>query len=307
MELWVEKYRPQSLAGYVFQNEDQKTLVERWAREGIPHILLEGGPGMGKTTLAYVLLNELTVDPGDILFINASRERKIEDVQDRIINFVSTWPIGEYRYIILDEGDSLTPLAQRVLRGEIERFSDTARFIITANYANKIIPALHSRFQTLTFSSLDREEFTLRVGEILMKEGVEFDIPSLTYFIDVTYPDLRKCIGLVQQQSHSGVLKIPEGRVSNTKDYLLDVVNLFQAGKTREARLALIAAAQPEEYPDIYRYLYDNLHLFTDDVDKQEEMILIIARGLREHVTATVADPEINLSAIMVELSNLFK
>jgi DNA polymerase III delta prime subunit len=290
----------------VFKSESQKALVDEWIKNGIPHVLLEGKPGTGKTSLAYVLLNELQVDPADILFINASRERKPEDLQDKIVGFVSTWPLGEYKYVILDECDSLTPLMQRILRGEMERYADTARFILTCNYANKLIPAIHGRCQTLHFDELDMTEFSVRVGEILVAEGVEFDIEVLQFFIDKAYPDLRKCIGLVQQHSHTGTLAIPTENITADKDYLLDMVNLFKAGKVTEARKLLVNQASPEEYEEIYRFFYENLDIFGDNDDTQNQAILIIAKGLRNHImTGSLGDPEINLSATIIELANL--
>jgi len=121
-ELWIEAHRPQTVEDYVFKNPGQKETVLHWIENGPPHCLFEGKAGTGKTSLAYLILKMRDVSPGDIMFINASRERRPEDLQDKIINFASTWPLGDFKYIILDECDALTPLMQKILRGELEKY-----------------------------------------------------------------------------------------------------------------------------------------------------------------------------------------
>ena len=147
-ELWVEKYRPKTIDGYVFRDNHQKEQVERWVKEGtIPHLLFSGNAGIGKTTLAKILLNELGIDGLDVLEINASRTNSVEDVRDKIVNFVQMIPFGDFKVVLLDEADYLSPNAQAALRGVMEEYHTTARFILTCNYPNRIIPALHSRCQ----------------------------------------------------------------------------------------------------------------------------------------------------------------
>ena len=148
-ELWVEKYRPSTVNGYVFRDETQKMQVLQWIKEkSIPHLLLSGNAGIGKTTLAKILLNELDVNSLDVLEINASRERGIDEVRERITRFVSMIPFGDFKVVLLDEADYLTPAAQASLRGVMEEYHETSRFILTCNYPNKIIPAIHSRCQS---------------------------------------------------------------------------------------------------------------------------------------------------------------
>ena len=144
-ELWVEKYRPKHIKDYVFKDSDQKSQVQSWVKEGsIPHLLFSGSAGIGKTTLAKVLLNELGIEDYDVLEINASRENNVDTVRDKIINFVQMIPFGPFKVVLLDEADYLTPNAQAVLRGVMETYSNHSRFILTCNYPNRIIPALHS-------------------------------------------------------------------------------------------------------------------------------------------------------------------
>ncbi len=192
-ELWVEKYRPKTIDGYVFRDAHQKEQVERWIKEGtIPHLLFSGSAGIGKTTLAKILLNALGVNDLDILEINASRTNSVEDVRDKIVNFVQMIPFGDFKVVLLDEADYLSPNAQAALRGVMEEYHTTSRFIFTCNYPNRIIPALHSRSQGFHIERVDQTEFTARVATILVEESVDFDLDTLDTFVKATYPDLRK-------------------------------------------------------------------------------------------------------------------
>ena len=164
-ELWVERYRPKTIQDYVFRDKQQKEQVEDWLKSAaIPHLLFSGAAGTGKTTLAKVLLNELDVDWGDVLFINASVENGVEHIRDKINNFATSMPFGDFKYVLLDEADYLSPNAQAALRGVMERYSNSCRFILTCNYPHKIIPALHSRCQGFHIEKLDKVEFTSRIG-----------------------------------------------------------------------------------------------------------------------------------------------
>ena len=307
VDLWVEKYRPATLDEYVWKNPGQRQKVEEWlAKGGLPNLLLSGIQGTGKTSLAKLLLKQLGVPKGDILEKNASKERKIDDLQDHIVNFASTWALNDtgFKYVLLDEADSLSPLTQRFLRGEMEAFQDSCRFILTCNYPNKIIPALHSRLQEMKFSALDKEEFIVRAGEVLAREEVQFEFELLLQYVDATYPDLRKCIGLLDQNTKKGVLCPPEEDTSGTgKDYLTGMVDLFKQKKYIAARTLIVEQAQAEEYPEIFRFLYKNLDLWGSEQSQQDDALLIIRRALVNH--ALVADVEINLAACLCELGHV--
>ena len=172
-ELWVEKYRPKTVDGYVFRDEAQRNQVNTWIKEKtIPHLLFSGNAGIGKTTLAKLLFHELEVNDLDILEINASRTNSVDDVRDKIVNFVQMIPFGDFKVVLLDEADYLSTNAQAALRGVMEEYHTTARFILTCNYPNKIIPALHSRCQGFHIAKVDITEFTARVATILVDENV---------------------------------------------------------------------------------------------------------------------------------------
>jgi DNA polymerase III delta prime subunit len=264
--------------------------------------LLSGSPGIGKTTLAKVLLKELDIPDLDILEVNASRETGIDFIRNKIEPFISRIPFGPFKVVLLDEADRLSQQAQDSLKGIIEEYSKVARFILTCNSPNRILPPLHSRLQQMHFSSVDRTEFTARAATILVEESIEFELPMLDTYIDITYPDLRKCLNLLQQHSINGKLVDPSAEDSGMADYKIQMVELFKAGKIQEARKLLCGKARADEMIDIYRWLYNNIHIFGEE-ERQNKAILIIKQGMVDH--AIIIDPEINLSATLIRLANL--
>jgi len=301
IQLWTEKYRPRDIEGYVFRDNAQREQVKQWIKEGtIPHLVFSGSAGIGKTTLAKILINALHIDDYDVLEINASRDNGVDYIRDTIEGFVSTMPFGKFKVVLLDEADYLTHNAQATLRGLMETYSDTARFIMTCNYPHKIIPALHSRCQGFHMEKVDHTEFTARAATILVTEGIEFDLDTLDSYVRATYPDLRKCLNLTQQNSTDGKLAPPNTSEKGTADYKLAMVDLFKAGKGREARTLLCSQARPEEMEDIFRWMYDNLDLWSETDEGQDQAIKIICKGAA--TVSLVADQEINLSATITEL-----
>jgi len=209
-ELWVEKYRPDTLEGYVFRDPAQREQIESWIKaKTIPHLLFSGAPGVGKTTLAKILIGQLEIDEYDILEINASRENSVDTIRDKITNFVATMPFGTFKIVLLDEADYISPNGQAALRGVMETYHASARFILTCNYPNRVIPALHSRCQGFHIDRVDLTEFTARAATVLVAESVEFDLDTLDSYVRATYPDLRKCLNTVQMHSVNGQLTAP--------------------------------------------------------------------------------------------------
>jgi DNA polymerase III delta prime subunit len=304
-QLWVEQYRPNTVDGYVFVDDAQREQVQAWIREGsIPHLMLSGSAGTGKTTLAKLLINELGVDEYDVMYANGSKEaRKVEWV-DRLISFCQTMPFGKFKVVLIDEADYMNPNSvQPALRNLMEDYSGSVRFILTCNFPNKIIAPLHSRCQGFHITKTDHTEFTARVATVLVTEGVEFDLDVLDTYVKATYPDLRKCLNLVQLNSQSGRLNPPSESDKSARDWKLECVDLFKRGKIREARTLLCQSSSPEEAEEVFRWMYDNLDLWGDTVERQDQAIVIIRNGLVNN--NAVADVEINLSATLIELSQI--
>jgi replication factor C small subunit len=303
-ELWVEKYRPKTVDGYVFRDDNQRKQITTWIKDkSIPHLLLSGSPGIGKTTLAKMLISEIGVGEYDVLEMNASRERGIKEVQERITNFVSMIPFGPFKVVLLDEADYLTPEAQAALRGVMEEYSSTSRFILTCNHPNKVIPAIHSRCQSMHFTSIDQTEFTARVATILVEENIDFDLDTLDTYVKTTYPDLRKCINFVQQNVQDEKLLSGNNSDAGQADYKIAMVELFKQRKLQEARKLICSSARPEELGGVFRWMYDNIELFGVDEETRDSALLIIKQGLVDH--SLIADPEINLSATLIKLGRL--
>jgi DNA polymerase III delta prime subunit len=299
--LWVEKYRPHSIDDCILPDEMKTTFKQFVAKGEIPNMLLCGGAGMGKTTIAKALCEELKCD---YIVINASMERNIDTLRNEIKGFASTVSfVGKTKVVILDEADYLNPQStQPALRGFIEEFSKNCRFIFTCNYKNKIIPALHSRTTVVEFklAKSDRPvlagQFFKRVQEIIAAESVTCADPKiLAKLIERHFPDYRRILNELQRYSVSGT--IDEGILVNLAD--VNVKELTDALKTKEwKKMRQWVVNNIDADPaTIFRKLYDSL---TDQVDNVPQLVLLLADY--QYKAAFVADAEINLVACLTEI-----
>lgn len=303
IELWVDKYSPKNINEFVWTDTKTKNAFNSYLQSGVlKHTLLTGKPGIGKTSLFNMMLKELKVDENDVLRINASKDNNVETVRTNIMSFIQTYGIGDIKYIFLDECDMMSVQSQAILRNLMETYSNGVRFLLTANYDNKIIPALKSRCHHFHITELNYDEFLVKAISILENEKIVFNIDILESYAKSCYPDLRKFINLLEQNSINGKLTKLSSK-SSSNDYNFDVIELFRKNKINEGRKLLTENIKIEEYDNFYRILYDNLDLWGNTEEQQDEAIITIAKYLTNH--ALVADPEINLSACIVSLKNI--
>jgi DNA polymerase III delta prime subunit len=252
--------------------------------------------------MAKMLVTEIGIEDADVLEVNASRETGIDFIRDKIVPFISTIAWGPFKVVLLDEADRLSPNAQDSLKGIIEEYSSFARFILTCNSPNKIMPALHSRCQQFHFTKLDITEYTARAATVLVEESVEFDLETLDLYVSTAYPDLRKCLNLLQQHVTDQKLYPPTKEDAGTLEWKFEMVTLFQAGKIHDARKLLCSKLRADEIEEVYRWLYDNVEIFGGD-EAQYQAILTLKQGLVDH--SMVVDPEINLAAVLIKLARI--
>lgn len=302
-QLWVKKYSPKTLDQVVFQNPAQEKKFRKYVKDGeIPHLLLSGVPGSGKTTLSEVLINEFKIDPIDVMTINASKETGVDTMRVKISNFVQTFASGQFKIVQLEEMDLLSPAAQGALRVIMVDYSDYVRFIGTCNYANKIIPALKSRLTHYEFKAPAFEDTAVLVANMLVNEGVDFEVELLEKYIHASYPDIRALINSLQDNSEDGKLTEPESITG--ADYKFQIIDLLAAGDLKGVRKVVCENVGREEYEDVFRFMYENIQNCKGfDAAKSESAIVLIAEYLYRH--SLVADPEINFAALCIRLDGL--
>jgi len=295
--LWVEKYRPSTLDSYI-GNQHLRSKVKVYIESGdLPHLLLYGRAGTGKTTLAKLLVNNIECD---YLYINASDENSVDVVRDKVKNFASTLGFKEMKVIILDECDYITPNAQAALRNLMETFSKNCRFILTCNYVERIIDPIQSRCQSFQIIPPDRKEVAVHLNTILTKEGVKSDIEDIVTIVNGGFPDLRRVINAAQRQVVNGELVIDEG-MSIQNDYKNQVLEIL---KTQDKKNCfknirqLLADSKVTDFSDLFRLLFDTV----DDWGRGHvaECILVLAQY--QQSDAVVVDKEINIMAMFVEI-----
>ena len=296
--LWVEKYRPDSLEGYVGNEHILEKVKIYIQNEDVPHLLLYGQAGTGKTTLAKIITNQIDCD---VMYINASDENSVDAVRDKIRGFASSMGFRKWKVVILDESDYLTPNAQAALRNLMETFSKSTRFILTCNYVEKIIDPIQSRCQTFGITPPSKKEVAMRMKDILDSEGVSYEMPDLAILVNSGYPDIRRVLNAAQRQVVNGVLKIDKASTiqANYMDEVLNVMKSSTGVKDSFTSVRqIIADSKVKDFTPFYRFLYDNIDEYANG--KVGNTILKIADA--QYKDASVVDKEINIMAMMLEI-----
>ena len=297
--LWVEKYRPTDLSTYV-GNEHLKEKVKVYLEsEDVPHLLLFGKAGTGKTTLAKIVVNNIDCD---YMYINASDENKVDDVRNKIKTFASSVGFKSLKVIILDECDYLTPNAQAALRNLMETFSKHCRFILTCNYVERIIDPIQSRCQSYKVVPPSKKEVAQQMVNILKEENCTFELDDIALIVNAGYPDIRRVINSAQRQIVDGKLKIDTSSVIQN-NYKLQLLEMLSNGSKLNDIRQLIADNSISDYSEIYRLLYDEVDNYGNG--KQAECIMNIAEAQFQDVN--VVDKEINFMSLIIRLMRILK
>lgn len=297
--IWVEKWRPTELSEYV-GNSDVINAFNKFLEEGdIPHILLHSNsPGTGKTTAAKLLASKMDAD---VKYINASDERNIDTVRDSIKTFVSTIGFGKFKIVILDEFDFMTVTAMASLRNIMETFAKSSRFILTCNYIEKVLPPIISRCQVFSLHPPSKKEVAVRVSEILKAENVKHELKDLASFVNNGYPDMRRIINDLQQNTSNGELKMPSSLTSKYTylDEILDTLKNEKSVKSAFTKCRqILADAKLHSFDELYSFLYDNL----DEYATGHVAPVIITLAESQYQAALAVDKEITASACLAKI-----
>ena len=300
--LFVEKYRPNTLDNYI-GNQHLKSKVKHYLESGdLPHLLLYGKAGTGKTTLAKLLVKNIDCD---YLYINASDENNVETVRTKVKDFASTIGFKDMKVIILDECDYITPNAQAALRNLMETFSKHCRFILTCNYVERIIDPIQSRCQSFQIIPPSRNEVAKHLHKILVQENIMDTPEDIKILVESGYPDIRRVINSAQRNVVNGKLKLDTTSIIQN-DYKLKLIKILETKNKKDAFIdirKLLANNHITDFADLFRLLYDEV----DGYGKGHvaECILIIARY--ELSDSQVVDKEINAMAMLIELLGVIK
>jgi DNA polymerase III delta prime subunit len=298
--LWVEKYRPTKLEDYV-GNEHLKSKVEGYLESGdVPHLLLYGKAGTGKTTLAKLIVNSIECD---YIIINASDENNVDTVRNKVKNFASSMGFKPFKIIIMDEFDYMTPNAQAILRNLMETFSKHCRFILTCNYVEKVIEPIQSRCQSFQIVPPTKKDVAIQMSKILKSENIEFDVKDLVPIIDSAYPDIRKVINTCQLNSNKGKLNVDVQNLLDN-DYKMKVVDILKSSddkrnKYMKVRQAIIDS-KATDFSDLYTVLYDKVDEYAGA--NTSGVILLLGDGVAK--SAIAIDKEIIAASTLIQILN---
>ena len=298
--LLVEKYRSKDLTEYV-GNEHIKTQIQKYLdQDDIQNFIFYGPAGTGKTTLAKIIVNNLDCD---YLYINASDERGIETIRDKVTSFSSTASFRKIKVVILDEADFLTIQAQASLRNTIETFSRSTRFILTCNFVERIIDPLQSRCQVLKIVPPSKKEVAKHLSGILNKEQTEFELKALANIVNKHHPDIRKMLNIIQLSTKDNELVVDES-ILVSSNYIKQVIEELKQKKTDFRKLRqIIADSQVRDFEELYRALFDHAYEYAIG---REGSVAIILNEHQYHSNFRI-DKEVNIASALAKIIEIKK
>ena len=303
MELLTEKYRPKKIEDLVLINKEFGEKLKQWKEKGSfdGHLLFYGPPGTGKSSSVNVILNELNIS--DYIIINGSDKTGVDDTR-RVIEYASVPAIQGFKVVVFEEFERLSAQAQDSLKYVLEKYSEWCRFIFTTNNINKVTQPIISRCQVFAFNHLEVQDFMLKIVDITTKENIQASPDDIADYINNSYPDLRKCINLINQNIVDGKLvklnkdeALSIDRYKSIFDYLKSKASILETQKV------LATTFKDDEFEYCYKILYNNIQMISEDQNKWDKILLVIAEYLVKN--DTVAFKDINLMACLTELKSL--
>lgn len=313
-QLWWMKHRPDTLDNFIFQNEEHERKIKKYIEDkSIPHLLLYGVKGSGKTTLARILINALVAEEhraADVLYIDGSSEGNIENIRTTLINHVTSVPMGDIKLVFIDEADGLSSSAQNALRGILEKHQTNARVIFTANYINKLTVELRDRFTELKFTALNKKKILGYCIGMLDEEGVDIENPEnikvLKQLYDINSSTFRQLITALQDSHKDDKIILDDAAVDDSLHHKLELIELINKDNWMKARELVASNFPDQELVEVYRFLYDyleDIEKFTKDPNKWKRGIVTISDYMYRH--ATHPDQEINFASCLIRLSEI--
>jgi DNA polymerase III delta prime subunit len=299
--LWVEQYRPTTLENYV-GNEHLKDKVKGYIESGdVPHLLLYGRAGTGKTTLAKLITKSVDCD---YMIINASDENNVDMVRNKVKGFASTVGFKPLKIVILDEFDYMSQNAQAILRNLMETFSKHCRFILTCNYVEKVIEPIQSRCQTFQIVPPTKKDVAIQISKILKSENVKFEPKDLVPIIDAGYPDIRKIINTCQLNSHKGELKVDVQNLLEN-DYKMKILDILKSNDDKRNRYMKLRQtlidSRVTDFTELFTLLYDKVDEYAPS--NTANVIIALSQGQTNHFHSI--DKEIPMAACLIEINSL--
>lgn len=306
--VWEVKHRPTKIEDYVFQNERHKAIFTQWIENGeIPNVFFVGTRGTGKTTLAYILKNELGIEDCDFLKLNAGDESSVEVIRNKVKSFISSMAVSKFKLVFFDEADALSPSAQEALKSMIEDYAGNARFIFTCNNPHKLIPELKSsRLKFFNFHAMDKKKALLFLANVADKENLTVEsVDLLKEYVDIAYPDLRQAVSLMEQNVIKGeLLPVSELDGNESLEKAVQLIDMIMQNSVVSNREYIYEQITDDECIEMYRLLSDYVtEIFENDVNKQKRAIVILA----DHIyrDAFVALKQTTLESCLVKLSDI--